>query len=461
MPNTSVIIKLEDVSIQNHSKIVKLIGNVNATNIAKLIDVVGLEANPRRSKKGKVTDAIEHTLETSPELMRFKSKGLLISTTECDTLERNRFRLSFTDTRYEGVLDGGHNVLAIALFILSRIEMEKPIRIRRWDELKPIWQENRDRIESTLKVLEVTNNFQVPIEILFPSSEYDTQDFIQNVLEISDGRNNNAELTAETKAHHSGLYDELKNHLDPLVREKVEWTTNEIGKSVRSADIAALALIPMYVLQNHQLLPDIIPQINLVNIYSSKAKCVQILNEIMKTVNNDDGEIMKNANGNNIDGDSLQMSVTSALKIMKDIPRLYDLIFELFPDAYKHYSQRFGGISSVKIYEEGKKGESYLKRPPQTKFYGKDVKYQYPDGFILPIVCSLTELLEVDSQGVLHWKHDPFVFIEKSLDESIELFVHMIKSNEYNPQTVGKNAGAYIAMAMSFKQEIAKQKTSE
>ena len=443
MSDTSVIVKLEDVCVQNHPKIVKVIGTIDVANVAKLIDVVGLEANPRRSKIGKVTDAITNTLEASSELMRFKSKGLLISTTKCDALERNRFRLSFTDTRYEGVLDGGHNVLAIALFILSQVEMEQPTRIRRWDELKPIWEENRDRIESTLEALEDTNDFQVPIEILFPSAEYDTRDFIENVLEISDGRNNNAELTAETKAHHSGLYDDLKKHLDPKVMEKVEWTTNEIGKSIKSADIAALTLIPMYVLQNNRLLPSNIPQINLVNIYSSKAKCVQILNEIMKAANEAESE-------------NLNASITSAFKIMKDIPKLYDLIYEIFPDAYKQHSQRFGGISSVKIYEEGKRGESYLKKPAQTKFYGRDVRYQYPDGFILPIVCSLVELLEVDSQGILHWKFDPFSFIKQNLDKSLELFVHMIKSNEYNPQTVGKNTGAYIAMGMSFKQEISK-----
>lgn len=447
MVDTSIIVKLNDVCIQNHQRIVKVIGTVDATNVAKLIDVVGLEANPRRSKVGKVTDAITNTLEASPELLRFKSKGLLISTTQCDPLDRNRFRLRFNDTRYEGVLDGGHNVLAIALYILDQCGVENR-RIKRWDELKPIWEENRDLIEDTFKSLtsekesiEASFNFQIPIEILYPYSEYDRNDFLENVLEISDGRNNNAELTAETKAHHSGLYDDLKEYLDPIVMEQVEWTTNEIGKSIKSADIAALTLIPMYVLQKNNLLPKSIAQINLVNIYSSKAKCVQILNEIVKSANEENSDMLKN-------------SVSSALSMMKVIPEYYDLVYKLFPDAYNKHSQRFGGINSVKMYEEGKRGGTYLSKPATTKFYKEDIKYKYPDGFILPIVCSLTELMEVDSNGVLGWKVDASKFITGNLEDSLELFVHMIKSNEYNPQTVGKNTGAYIAMSMSFKQAL-------
>lgn len=444
MSDRSVIVKLEDVCVQDHPKIKKVIGTIDAANIAKLIDKVGLEANPRRSKVGRVTEAITETLEKNPGLMRFKSKGLLISTTNCDTLERNRFRLSFDNPRYEGVLDGGHNILAIALFILSKIESEYPIRrIRRWDELQPVWEEIRDQIGLVLQS-ESFEDFQVPIEILYPAQNLESNDFIDAVLEISDARNNNAELTAETKAHHSGYYDDLKNALAPEITINVEWTTNEIGRHIKSADIAALTLIPMLVLQNRGLLDSDIPPINPVNIYSSKSKCVQIFNEIMESVEDEDGK------GNKV-------AINSALVMMKDIPRLYDLIYALFPEAYNSHSQRFGGIKSVKIYDGDKRGESYLSKPAKTKFYADEVRYQYPDGFILPIVCSLTELMEVDSNGILRWQTDPDRFIKDNLDDCLEIFVHMIKSNNYDPQTVGKNTGAYLAMQMSFRQALTKR----
>ncbi|SMN16497.1 hypothetical protein CRYPA_276 [uncultured Candidatus Thioglobus sp.] len=94
---------------------------LDARNFAKLIDAVGLTVNPRKSRVGKITNAIQETLELSPELFRFKSKGLLVSTSSCIELERNRFDLSFEEEQYEGVLDGGHNMLAIGLHLLLKL----------------------------------------------------------------------------------------------------------------------------------------------------------------------------------------------------------------------------------------------------------------------------------------------------------------------------------------------------
>ena len=68
------------------------------------------------------------------------SKGILVSSSACEALERSRFRLSFENNGYAqpGILDGGHNTFAIAKYLLSHVLDEIDIRkIKDWDSLVP------------------------------------------------------------------------------------------------------------------------------------------------------------------------------------------------------------------------------------------------------------------------------------------------------------------------------------
>src|SRR3546814_15114325 len=69
-----------------------------------------LEANPRAAKIGSVTNAIVESLEETPELFPFKSKGILIGTSSYEALQRNRFELTFDNPESEGILDGAHQI---------------------------------------------------------------------------------------------------------------------------------------------------------------------------------------------------------------------------------------------------------------------------------------------------------------------------------------------------------------
>ncbi len=95
----SIILKTENSVVFNLGKIQKALCIINAENISKLLDRVSLTANPRESKKNKVTASIIDTLNTAPEEMVNRTKGLLVSTQKCEPLERGRFRLSFEDEK--------------------------------------------------------------------------------------------------------------------------------------------------------------------------------------------------------------------------------------------------------------------------------------------------------------------------------------------------------------------------
>jgi len=437
------IIKLETACFQDHERVNKILGTLDARNFAKLIDAVGLTANPRKSKVGKITDAIQETLDLSPELFRFKSKGLLVSTSSCIELERNRFDLSFEEEQYEGVLDGGHNMLAIGLHLLLKLgEDSKQVgKIKLWDEFIEIWNNQDKSARDELLDDVALDKISVPIEIIYPS-KLEVPNFIETVLDISDARNNNDSLSSTTKHEHKKYYEILKKSLDQEINDKVEWKDNTAGKSIKPQDIIAMSLIPLYALQEAGKLPEGSPKINPVSIYSSKSSCVDAYNRIIEA------EYERNGVEEVTDP-----YLVSAFSLMKALPLLYDLIYREFPYAYNSNSGAFGRISCVKLFDPQKKadGKTYLRSNPKTKYYESECTYKYPDGFILPIFSALSEWMEIKGNKV-QWKMpNPAASIEANLQKFTEMFIAVsIKDNDYNPQSVGKNSGAYMIMRQTF-----------
>jgi hypothetical protein len=52
----------------------------------------------------------------------------------------------------------------------------------------------------------------------------------------------------------------------------------------------------------------------------------------------------------------------------------------------------FGRITAVKKISE--------KQSAKTKFYEADCTYKYPDGYIIPFICALHELIVIDKESV-------------------------------------------------------------
>ena len=154
----------------------RITGLMDADNFTKLMNSLGVESNPRKPKDSAVTREICETLEKNPERFHLMSKGILVSSSACEALERSRFRLSFENNGYAqpGILDGGHNTFAIAKYLLSHVLDEIDIRkIKDWDSLVPVWRECVSRLSELFQhssgedgALEF--GFLVPIEIIYP-----------------------------------------------------------------------------------------------------------------------------------------------------------------------------------------------------------------------------------------------------------------------------------------------------
>lgn len=441
MKNQKVILKYDSVCEREQYKLGRIEGTVTADSIIKLIDIADLSANPREAKIGEITEDIIDSLSLDDGLFHFKTKGLLLATGECRPLERKRYQLHFQDSDIEGILDGGHNTLAIALYILREaIGEEHPDikKIKRWEDLHEVWVEHRQEIAAVQDCF----SFLTPVEVVFPRADKDGLDTFQNaILDIAQARNNNAELTAETKANKAGYYTALRVALEKEIADQVEWKTNDGGR-IKARDLVALAWIPL------SMLPDNVlngAKVSPKQIYSSKGACTNAFNELM--ARDDVTQRTK--------GDIRELThegIRSALTIMRDLPRLYDMIYTNFPDAYNDVSPGFGRISSVRVYDPGKKGESrkYLRSAPRTKFYRSECKFDYPDGFIMPLVYGLRAMLEYKN-GKLSWKTDPAEFIEKHLTDVVPHIYSMIEMAKYDPQKVGKADASYRLAESAFK----------
>ena len=335
MKNQKVVVRFDEVCERDKYDLRRIEGTATAGSMIRLIDVADLQANPREAKVGDVTDAIEESLEDTPGLFPFKTKGILLAAGR-QPRERKRYELHFDDEDIEGVLDGGHNLLAIALHILRKAlgeDAEKVLKgLKRWDSVPDLWKSNRDAIEAVKSKLD----FLTPLEVIFPQgSASGRDDFEDAVLDVARARNNNAELTEETKANKAGFYDAIRDSIDPELVEQIEWKTNDGGR-IKVRELVALSWIPLSRIEEKIPGKD---EFSPVAMYRNKGLCVAAYNTLMGS-----DEISERAKG------EIRVlknkAVKSAIAMVRDIPELFDLIYTEFPEAYNEASPGFGRVAA-------------------------------------------------------------------------------------------------------------------
>lgn len=458
-PN-SAIVRLSQSFEQHVGQIVRVVGLMSPKFLVGLIDSLDLDANPRNSKLGPVTNAIQDSIEKdeatvgTSKLFPLKSKGILIAASEYERLERNRYRLEFVDLSTEGILDGGHNTLAIGAYVLAQASKfaGKAAPKRRemgiWDDFKGVWSERRDDVESYVSAIRNDPDsvaergaglldFLVPVELILPADPDDelcVEGFRSSLLEICEARNNNAQLTQGTKGNQEGLFDSFKAlfaERAPEFAREISWKTND-GGSVQSRSLIALAWIPLSKTSHVQEGPDkILDAPSAVLTYSGKEKCLEKYLELLR-----DDRITEHY------GQKRELKdpeVASALKVATDLPLLFDRIYQLFPACYNTIGS-YGKIGAVKGLLN--KGDRY-----ETPFLRNEAERPVPDGFIYPLVYGLRALMGTDdSTGEIVWKTDPYAFVESdAFKGAVAQYCGVIQQSDYDPQKVGKGAFSYTA----------------
>lgn len=442
----NVVVRFSTVAEQQAGAVTRIVGFAKAKDMLPLFDAADLDANPRSAKSGAVTEDIRESIEETPEIFVFKTKGVLIGASVYERLQRSRYELQFENPKIEGILDGGHNMLAIGTHILMTATEDRSIkrRIKNWPDFKELWNTHREQIDILRKQSGKDENFSleflVPLEILVPADLEDAEvveQFNNSLLSICSARNNNVELTLETKANKKGFYETLRSELPADIASRVEWKTND-GGDIKVRDIIALSWIPLSVL-DEPYVPNFAPQ----NIYRNKGECAKLFDEMMSS-----DEVSGATNGE-YTRELHNKSIASALKVAAQLPALYDRIYEEFPAAYNNGDGKFGNLGVVKMARN-------MRTKPTSYFTGTQVEYSYPDGLIMPIVYGLRALLHVDNKGLVRWKQDPNKFLKAHLPTIVKKYRVILEAFRFDPQKVGKNEGSYDLVLDAFETELMK-----
>ena len=403
----NVIIKVDFSTEQTVGEITKIVGLTKAKYLVPVIDLLDLEANPRSSKTGPVTDAIQESIETDPNVFPFKTKGILLAVSQYERLDRGRIKVTPDNPDIEGILDGGHNTLAIGLHILKKSMEYKGVSFPRgaktWDEFKHLWQANRDMVDEYLDVLRKDPDigdlsFYVPVELLVPRSAEElssVEAFKNDLLEICAARNNNVQLQVSAKANQLGYFDTLKDLMD----------------------------------EHNPTLSNCLKQFE--KLMSSPEVTAETTMDYKRELRN--------------------LEVGSAFKIAVELPELYDYIYEVFPDLYNAAGGSYGRITAVKKLNEKRKDK-------KTPFTEVEIETVSPEGFIVPLVYGLQALMEnriVNGRNEIHWTQPPKIFLQNNLKKIIAHYAGIFSMCDYDPQKIGKNPQSYAQALAGFKMALA------
>jgi hypothetical protein len=437
------IIRFDQAAEQADGPIKRIVGFVQAKNLLSLFDDATLDANPRSAKANSVVSDIIESVREAPGIFQFKTKGILLGTSDYTELDRKRYELHFNNPAYEGLLDGGHNMLALGTYLLSFVMDEKDIKkLKLWEDMKAAWEINREAVNSIRDMFE----FKLPVELLVPSdptSDQIVSEFRLALIDVCAARNNNAQLTTEAKANQRGFYEEIRKRLPKEIDGRIEWKSNDWdtddSKPIKVRDIVALAWIPLTVLNEHGLLPkqtesgtqlnfSVLPQ----NIYRNKGELSKLFDKLMEHP-----EVSKAKNGPQ--HEMHNRAVGSAFDVLAALPGLYDKIFVEMGDAYNHKdggAGRFGKLKAVRVPKRGK---------ATSPFMHIEGDYGVPDGFVLPILYGLKALMKVED-GMVSWSTDAEAFLDRHMRSLVGAFRMPMEMAGFDPQKVAKSENSYNFM---------------
>lgn len=434
-----LVLRMEQCGRQEVGSTLRLTGLVKLKNVVRIIEALDLQANPRDSKLGQITSDIIESLESTPEIFPLKSKGLLIAASQYVERDRGRFELSFVDHLVEGVLDGGHNLLAIGHFVMDRALTDPALKkelkkAKIWSEFKEFFTTHQDAVEEYLQdEANAETRTLIPVEVIVPKSDdpVDQDRFSTDLLEIQEARNNNAQLKQESKSNAAGLYDSLRAALPATLSSKIEWKSND-GGEIKAADVIALTWLAVSAAEISARDEEgkEISAPSATQTYSGKGECVRRFDRFMSS----DDVTMEAANSPK--RELKNPKVLAAFRVAADLPELHDLIYTKFPELYNQNDGKFGKITAVQKMNNAKGAKT-------AKFSGETVEYSYPEGFIAPLVCALRAIMVVGDDGLLAWATNPKEFLAKQLPNLVKEYVGIIKENGFDPQKVGKSAVAY------------------
>ncbi len=378
---------------------------------------LGLGPNPRRPDlSSRVSKNIEETLRENGRNFHLLNRGITIvaKSIEYDNkTEKVRLRLheSEEEEPFYGILDGGNT----------------DARIKKWREDLP---------DEDAKA-ELARRY-VNVQVLAPKLKdlsVPTGELVDLMHDIQDARNTSVQVKAKSLADARHHFDLLKEVLagEPYFGE-ISWREGDKG---RIDALLLLSLLMVFYPRFSESFPGQEPS----NAYGRKERCLDAYLQYSEE------------NGEELD---------KWIQIVPELIRLFDEVQTSFPE---HYTGHFGKINEVQIFDERryeKGNKRYRKTAPTSYFFGEEMKYSYPTGWLYPVFAGFRVLagLNKTSEAVV-WKRDPMEFWRAHGREIVAKYQPHLQQWGHETKRVASDTLCYQAMRSTvtglYKDELLKE----
>lgn len=219
---------------------------------------------------------------------------------------------------------------------------------------------------------------EVKVECIVGDLETDAR------VSIVDGRNRSRSVQAHTLENARKSYAPIERVLtNPRYRDRIAYSELEVDQNNKRKDISIREILSyIYCLDAFE------KNEHPIQGYSSK------------------GVVVDFYAGKDEKGKGRSVTLERASKILPDVLRLRDVIYRDLPHAYNDLPGKFGNLETMGVSK---------KEPYPLRFIEGTTEFNYPDGFIYPILAGFRKY--IDHRGEWSWKKDPLeVWEEKKRD---------------------------------------------
>ena len=373
-------------------------------------------------------------------------------------MDRRRYQVKIVDNHLEGLIDGGHNLFGIILFVCEKLagqaDYTKKQNLRKINApLLISWyffERHQAEIMKKLREPEFAHiaDIEIAVEFMAPIDKKSmTQlEFREIVEDVSVTRNSSTSVNNYALAMHQGVFEEFKEFLSEEITCNVEWKIGE-GVDTKAANAARkhltppeIVIIAMPILSAAiQTLVDRI--LIMLNCYSTKplrrlpANSTQNALQQYISTSASLSILVSERNPTTAIYEIHNPLIKSALKLGAEAVEYADYIYECLPRAilrindpttlparerlFKWFDET-GALTSEALDEDNEPLEeiSTLKDAPRLPFSRKsteDLDHDFPRVLIMPYVYALGALAKDEGDNMVWAKAN----VKDAIDECI------------------------------------------
>ncbi len=202
------------------------------------------------------------------------------------------------------------------------------------------------------------------------------------LVDIVDGRNRSRAAQTHSLENLGKAYEAIKQVLtNPLYKDRIAYSEFELDENDKRKDVS---------------IREILSYIYCLDVFDKNSHPIQAYSS--------KGAVVDFYAGNDDKGKERSTTFAKVKKILPEILELRDIIYRDLPQAYNTAGGKFGGLETMGV-------NKYQNEPHNLKFINDTTEFNYPDGFVYPILAAFRKY--VNHQGNWTWKEDPFKIWER------------------------------------------------